>query len=227
MNIKVTARMWSWLFEYENGVQTDTLYVPVNTPVKLLLHSQDVIHSFYIPAFRIKEDAVPGLDNYMWFKADETGEYDVLCAEYCGLRHAYMLTKVKAMPETEFEHWYAIMGEEVAQQNLASSEAAESGEVKNTLAGKRLLQTKGCVACHSSDGSKMVGPSFKGLYGEEQVVIADGQEKTVEVDEGYLRRSILKPNLEVVKGYNALMPSQEGQISEEELEAIIQHLKEL
>lgn len=227
MTINVTARMWSWLFEYENGIQTDTLYVPINRPVKLLLNSQDVIHSFYVPAFRIKEDAVPGYKNYLWFEVNEPGNYDVLCAEYCGLRHAYMYTKVKALPENQFSSWQTAMLETVEKEDISQSSGQSETSASPAFAGKRLLSTRGCIACHSSDGSEMIGPSFKGLFGKTQIVIENGQEKQVKVDEEYMRRSILQPNLEVVKGYNALMPSQEGQISEEELVAIIQYLKEL
>ena len=227
MTVNVTARMWSWMFEYENGIQTDTLYVPVETPVKLFLHSQDVIHSFYIPAFRIKEDAVPGLKNHLWFEAIEPGDYHVLCAEYCGLRHAYMMTKVKAMPRDLFNSWYADLGSQVKQTATVEGDTTPGVTAQNTLAGERLIQVKGCTACHSTDGSKMIGPSFKGIFGHETVVMENGQEKTIKVDEEYIRNSILKPNLQVVKGYNPLMPSQEGQISEDELVAIIQYLKSL
>jgi cytochrome c oxidase subunit 2 len=227
MTVTVNARMWSWLFEYENGIQTDTLYVPVNRPVKLLLQSQDVIHSFFIPAFRIKEDAVPGYQNYLWFEANEAGNYDVLCAEYCGLRHAYMYTKVKVLTENEFLSWQATMLEQVEKEEDLQTSGDSQDAVSPTFAGKRLLRTKGCIACHSSDGSEMIGPTFQGIFGKNQIVLVDGDEQQVVVDEEYLRRSILKPNQEVVKGYNALMPSQEGQITEEELVAIIQHLKEL
>jgi len=104
--IKVTARMWSWTFEYPNGVQTDTLTVPVNTPMKLTLHSMDVNHSLYIPAFRIKKDVIPNRENTMWFKTPRVASYDIACAEYCGLRHAYMYTKVVARDSTGFEDWY-------------------------------------------------------------------------------------------------------------------------
>jgi cytochrome c oxidase subunit II len=104
--LKVTARMWAWSFEYPNGVQTDTLYVPVNTPMKLTLHSLDVNHSMYIPAFRIKKDVIPNRENTMWFKTPHPGSFDIACAEYCGLRHAYMYTKVVAKDSVSFEQWY-------------------------------------------------------------------------------------------------------------------------
>ncbi len=227
MTVKVTARMWSWMFEYENGLQTDTLYVPVNRPVKLELQSLDVIHSFFIPAFRIKEDAVPGIPTYLWFEATETGDYDVLCAEYCGLRHAYMLSKVKALPEEEFRSWFALASEEMPKLNAPETTSEGTEAPVNSAMGERLVRLRGCVACHSSDGSTIIGPSFKGLFGSTRRVVSDGEEKEVMADEAYLRRSILKPGLEVVKGFKNLMPSQEGQLTEEELAAIIQYLKGL
>ncbi|UCE06138.1 MAG: cytochrome c oxidase subunit II, partial [bacterium] len=108
MVVNVTGRMWSWLFEYDNGVQTDTLYVPVDKPIRVNLKSQDVLHSFYIPAFRIKHDVVPGNERgYVWFHPRELGSYDVLCAEYCGQQHAYMTSKVIVLPEDEFKTWLA------------------------------------------------------------------------------------------------------------------------
>lgn len=106
MTIKVTGRMWVWSYEYENGIKSDTLFVPTGKPVKLELTSTDVNHSFYIPAFRIKEDAIPGRKNYMWFQPMENGEYQVECAEYCGMSHAYMLSKVVAVPPDKFDYWY-------------------------------------------------------------------------------------------------------------------------
>lgn len=224
MKVKVTARMWSWMFEYENGAQTDELTVPVNIPVKLDLESKDVVHSFYIPAFRIKEDAVPGINNHLWFEANETGTYDILCAEYCGLRHAYMLSKVNVVEKDEYEKWYAQVGKEVEQPAPVKAVGNET-ETALIASGERLVKVKGCRACHSTDGSKLVGPSFKGLFGSRGVVIAAGREQEIAVDEKYLRASILKPNESIVKGFQALMPPQ--QLTEEELVAIIQYLKGL
>jgi cytochrome c oxidase subunit 2 len=224
MTVKVTARMWSWLFEYENGIKTDTLKVPVDKPVKLLLSSQDVIHSFFIPAFRIKEDAVPGFESYMWFEANEEGSYDVLCAEYCGLQHAYMLTKVNVISGDKFENWYEEEGEKVEESVFSDSSGVIKGIGKG---GEKLIQVHGCVACHSSDGSEMIGPSFKGLFGAERIVNTEGKSRIIQVDEEYLRNSILNPNLDIVEGYENLMPPQDEQFSEQELVAIIQYLKEL
>jgi cytochrome c oxidase subunit 2 len=104
--IRVTARMWAWSFEYPNGIKTDTLYVPVNAPMKLLFHSLDVNHSFYIPAFRLKKDVIPNRENTMWFKTPRAASYDIACAEYCGLNHSYMYTKVVAKDSSDFELWY-------------------------------------------------------------------------------------------------------------------------
>jgi cytochrome c oxidase subunit 2 len=104
--IKVTAQMWKWTFEYPNGVQTDTLYVPMNMPIKCTLHSMDVNHSFYIPSFRIKKDVIPNRENVMWFKTVRKASYDIACAEYCGLEHSYMYTKVVSIDSSDFDHWY-------------------------------------------------------------------------------------------------------------------------
>ncbi|MFH0991848.1 MAG: cytochrome c oxidase subunit II [bacterium] len=117
--IKVTARMWSWTFEYPNGVQTDTLYVPMNIPVKLTLHSLDVNHSMYIPAFRIKKDVIPNRENEMWFKTKENASYDIACAEYCGLRHAYMYTKVVSNDSSQFVAWFERVSAAQAKQNIS------------------------------------------------------------------------------------------------------------
>jgi len=214
MKVKVIARQWSWLFEYENGVKADELKVPVGKPINLLLTSQDVIHSFYMPAFKIKQDAVPGMVNHLWFKPTEVGTYDVLCAEYCGLQHSYMLTKVTVVPEEEFNQWYQTGTEEMVI-------------AKKKPSGPQLFQEKGCQACHSIDGTPLVGPTVKGLFGKTVTVITDGKERQVVADETYLRRSLLEPNADVVKGFPPIMPSQKGLITDEELEGIIRYMKEL
>lgn len=209
--LKAVAQMWSWSFEYPNGKKSAELVVPLNKPVKLDLFSRDVIHSLYIPAFRIKEDVVPGKNNYMWFKAQKEGEYDLFCAEYCGDRHSYMLSKVRVLPESEYDTW-------LTQSDIPAGEHP----------GLTLIKQNGCVACHSMEGIKIVGPSFKGIYGHETEVITDGKERKVMVDDDYIKRSIYEPNADVVKGFNpGLMISYKQQISEEDVQKIIDYIKEL
>jgi cytochrome c oxidase subunit 2 len=230
MVIKVTGRMWSWLFEYPNGLKTDTLYVPIDKPVKLELHSQDVIHSFFIPAFRIKEDVVPGLDNYQWFQATEEGKFDVLCAEYCGLQHSYMLSSVIVLSQGEYQDWLERQSQTAkADATKPSAEAAASPEAQPgaDLLGKRLLNEKGCIACHTMDGTPSVGPTFKGAFGKKVQVMAGGKEREILIDEKYIHKSILEPQAEVLKGFPDVMPPQEGQVTDADIEAIIAYLKEL
>ena len=224
LQVKVTGRMWSWLFEYPNGIQTDTLYVPYGKPVNLELHSQDVLHSFFVPAFRIKKDLVPGITNHVWFTPQELGTYDVFCAEYCGLQHAYMLSAVKVLPAEDFERWYK---ENKPAPVAAADTSAQASTEGNPRMGARLVQIKGCVACHSTDGTLKVSPSFKGLFGTETVVITNGKERTVTVDEEYVRRSMLEPGADLVKGFQNLMPSQKGLVTEKEIRDIIAYLKSL
>jgi cytochrome c oxidase subunit 2 len=217
--------MWSWLHEYQNGVQSAELYVPVNVPVKLNLESQDVLHSYYIPAFKVKQDAVPGIpDLFLWFSAFETGTYQVFCAEYCGLSHSAMWTKVHVVTQEEFDEWLRVEGEKVVQ----IQQAAESGEGENLhILGEALSKTKGCNACHSVDGSKLIGPTYKGLYGKTETVVTGGQEREVVVNDAYIKHSMLKPTDDIVKGFQPLMPSQEGMVNEAEIKALTAYIKSL
>jgi cytochrome c oxidase subunit 2 len=204
MKVRVTARMWSWLFEYENGRRASTLYVPVNRAVRLDLTSADVLHSFFVPAFRIKMDTVPGMDTYAWFQASREGTYDILCAEYCGLQHANMLSTVEVLGEEEFRTWY----EEEAGGDAQAME---------------LLESYGCTACHSMDGTDGVGPTLQGIYGRERTVTDAGGTRTVVADEDYLRRAILEPEAELVEGYEG-MPSYKEDMPPEDLDRIIRLL---
>ncbi len=216
MKVKVSARTWSWLFEYENGLKTPELTVPVGKPIHLALTSQDVIHSLYIPAFRVKQDAVPGMTTSLWFRAREIGTHDVLCAEYCGQQHAYMLTKVRVLTEEEFNRWYEEKGKELRME-----------KPRVLIRGERLLQEKGCLACHSTDGTPRLGPTLKGIFGKAITVITEGKERQLRVDEDYLRRSLMEPNRDVVKGFPPIMPTQKGVSTEEEIKEMVGYMKEL
>ncbi|HAN79698.1 MAG TPA: cytochrome c oxidase subunit II [Bacteroidales bacterium] len=212
IEVKATGRMWAWDFEYANGKTSNVLVVPVGKPVKLNLFSPDVLHSLYIPAFRVKEDVAPGVKNYMWFQSDKLGEYDIFCAEYCGVRHSYMLSKVRVVSEEAYLQWVADV---------------QKVEETATSIGLQVLQKNGCFACHSSDGSKLVGPSFKGMAGERTVLI-DGDEKQQDADDEYIKRAIYDPNFEVVKGFNkGLMISYKDKITDAEMQEVIKYLKQL
>jgi cytochrome c oxidase subunit II len=218
LKIKVISRMWMWKFEYPNGQVTDTLYVPESKAIWLDMVSMDVIHSLYIPAFRIKQDVVPGKQNQMWFISNKPGRYDLFCTEYCGLRHSYMLTAVQVMPEAGFASWYS-----KAPAKIDSSLAAKPGAI-----GRTIMETKGCVACHTTDGSKLVGPSFKGIYGHKVTVTTAGKEREITVDDEYIARSINDPTADVVKGFvSGQMVSYKGQFTDEDIKQIVEYIKTL
>jgi cytochrome c oxidase subunit 2 len=227
MPVKVTARQWSWLFEYENGKQDSVLRVPVRKPMKLLITSADVLHSLYIPAYRIKEDCVPGRQTYLWFLPDEVGSYDLFCTEYCGVGHSAMITKVEVMTEKDFDEWYT--GE--ARAAKAPEQPVMKAEEKKREAARldvaALLEMKGCLACHTTDGTPKIGPTFKGVFGKKEVVIRDGKEREITVDEAFIRQTLLQPELDRVKGFPPIMPSQKGLLTDEEIKAIVEYIKTL
>ncbi len=212
MEIDAIGRMWEWEFDYGDGKISKELVIPIDKPVKLNLISEDVNHSLFIPAFRVKEDVVPGYDNWLWFTATQLGDYEVLCTEYCGLLHSAMITTAKVVPEADYNSWLTNL---VATGNIPDHE------------GLTILKANGCIACHSLDGAKLVGPSFKGLWGSERVVVTDDGEKTVNALADYIKLSITDPNAEVVKGFNkGLMQSYTKTISEEDMGKIIDYFKQ-
>jgi cytochrome c oxidase subunit II len=206
LEIFVVGKQWMWKIQHPEGRrEIDELHVPLGYPVKLTITSQDVIHSFYIPAFRIKMDAVPGRYTSTWFEASRTGTFHLFCAEYCGTAHAGMGGRVVVMKPAEYEQWLRTGNPE---ESLAAS-------------GERLFQQLGCSGCHSSN-STVRAPLLDGVYGRP-VPLQSGQ--VVVADEGYIRDSILLPQKDVVAGYAPVMPPFQGRISEEELLQIIAYIR--
>jgi cytochrome c oxidase subunit 2 len=211
MQIEVTAQQWSWTFKYPNGKESSELRLPLNQVVRCNLHSKDVIHGFFIPAFAVKQDVVPGKLNYVWFQPREAGTYDLLCSSYCGQGHPLMIGNVVVEPLDKFEAWY----------NAAE---AQSGPEHGAI----LYKTKACAGCHSIDGTKVVGPTFKGLYGHQVTVLTGGAERNVKADDEYIKHSILEPNADVVKGYPPnVMPSQKGQLTDQDIADLTAYIKTL
>lgn len=214
MVVKVTGQMWSWVFEYPDyGITSTEAVLPVGRPVRFDITSRDVIHSFWVVEFRLKQDAVPGMVKSLWVTPVLEGEYTVRCAELCGAGHTYMYAPVKVVSEEAFQAWV----QEKTQPTASGGE---------TLDGRQVAQQAGCFACHTVDGSPGVGPSWAGLFGEE-VVLDDGTK--VQADEAYLYESIVDPNAKIVQGYPAnVMPATYGEmLSEAEIQAIIDYIKSL
>ncbi len=210
MEVYVIGKRWMWKAQHLTGQrEINELHVPVGQPIKVLIASEDVIHSYYIPAFRVKMDAVPGKTTSLWFEATAPGEYQLFCAEYCGTKHSGMIGRIVAMEPREFQAWLASGG--VSQQ----ASLPESGA--------QLFEQLGCVTCHR-DESGSRGPALSGLFGKP-VQLANGE--TVAADEAYLRESILNPTARMVAGYPPLMPTYQGQVSEEALAALIAYIKSL
>ena len=209
--IQVTAQKWNWLFTYPNGYTDATLHVPVDRPVELTMVSEDVIHSFYVPAFRIKRDVVPGRYNKTWFEANAPGQYVLFCAEYCGTSHSDMIADVVVHPSGEFEKWLR-----EASDFLATMSPVD--------AGRKLYEVQGCGQCHSVDGTPGVGPTFQGLFGRTERM-ASGV--TITADENYIRESILEPQAQIVAGYEGVMPTYQGRLNNEEISAIITYIKSI
>jgi cytochrome c oxidase subunit 2 len=212
MEIKVTAQKWFWSFSYPDGASTiNELVVPAGKPIKLLMSSQDVIHSFFVPDFRVKRDVLPNRYSVAWFEAPNPGEHHLFCAEYCGSGHSSMIGKVRVLGERDYEDWL--------------SKAMVSGEGMSAVDfGAKLYVSKTCNTCHSIDGSANNGPSFLGIYGEE-TLLSDGSR--VRVDENYIRESILTPQKKVVAGYQPIMPTFQGLIQAHEVDALVAFIKSL
>jgi len=224
MVIQVTARQWAYSFTYPNGKRTTELYLALNQPVKVELRSLDVIHGFYVPAFRIKEDVVPGKENYTWFIPTMLGAFDIECTVICGVSHANMLSKAVVVPVDEFKAWY--FGDEDAPLPGRKEAAAPAVTAPAAHPAEAILRQRSCLNCHSLDGRVMVGPTFRGLYGRKEIVKdPGGAEREVAVDEAALARAIQDPHAERVKGYPPAMPS--VSLTPEETARVIELIKSL
>ncbi len=215
LNVDVTAGQWYWSFTYPDyEITTDTLYLPVDRQVKLTLTSVDVIHSFWVPEFRVKQDVLPGknLVKELRFTPIEVGDFTVRCAELCGGAHAYMTSPVKVVTEMEFQNW---VDEEMG--NMPQDPVA---------LGERLAKNNGCFGCHSIDGSDGVGPTWQGLFGSENTLVSG---ETITVNQAYLEEAIINPNGQIVLGYPAnIMPQNYASIfTENEIENLIAFIESL
>ena len=206
--IYVVAKQWMWKLQHPEGQrELNELHVPVGRDIKLIMTSQDVIHSFYVPAFRLKQDVLPGRYTTMWFRATKPGTYHLFCAQYCGTQHSGMIGDVVVMEPAEYQTW---MSGGVPAGSLAQN-------------GQALFQQLGCSTCHRFDVQGR-GPNLIGVFGKP-VLLEDG--RTVVADENYVRESILVPAAKVVSGFKPVMPSFQGQVSEEQLDALIAYVKSL
>jgi len=213
IEIGVWAQKWKWDFEYSNGKKTvNEFVVPVDQPIKLVMKSRDVIHSFFVPAMRVKRDVLPNAYNYLYFRPIKTGTYQTFCTEYCGREHWNMLAKLHVVSQADYERWLNDKSEEI---RLAQMSPAQIGE--------KLYVEKGCNACHSLTGARLVGPSFLKVFGKKERS-TDG--KDITVDENYIHESIIEPNKVIVEGYPPnLMPSFQGQLDDKQISALIAFIK--
>jgi cytochrome c oxidase subunit 2 len=209
MNIYVVGKQWMWKLQHETGQrEINELHVPVNKKVKLTMTTEDVLHSFFVPAFRTKADVIPGRYSYLWFEATKPGKYHLFCAEYCGLNHSGMVGYVYVMEQADFDNWLA---------------GSTSGQTPVEM-GKDLFQNKlGCASCHAG-GPQQRGAKLEGLYGND-VKLVGGE--TVKADDEYIRNSILNPASQVVEGYQPIMPTFKGQVTEEQLNGLVAYIKSL
>jgi cytochrome c oxidase subunit 2 len=206
--IRAIGKQWMWKFQHPGGQrELDELHVPVDRPVKLTMISQDVIHSFYVPAFRVKHDVLPGRYSEVWFEATKTGSYHLFCAEFCGTEHSQMRGRVVVLTQTQYQDW-------LEQHAGAETPAA---------AGERLFRSFGCSGCHGAN-SAVRAPALAGIYGHPVPLSTGG---TIIADETYIRDSILLPKRQVAAGYEPIMPSFQGQIGEAELFELIAYIKSL
>ncbi|MEI7642851.1 MAG: cytochrome c oxidase subunit II [Chloroflexales bacterium] len=238
IDIYVLGKQWMWHTQHANGKrENNELHVPIGRPVRLIMTSQDVIHSFYVPAFRVKQDVLPGRYTALWFEATQIGQYHLFCAEYCGTEHSLMGGTVTVMSLSDYQAWLTTPGQVImpdgsvqAGQVLVNTNIVPSQPIVGSslsdpmaLAGEKLFTSLGCIGCHVMAGGG-TGPSLKNVFGFDQP-LADGT--TVRADENYISESILRSTAKVVKGYPAVMPTYQGQISSDQINQLLAYIKSL
>jgi len=206
--VYIVGKQWMWKFQHAEGQrEIDELHVPLGRPVRLTMTSEDVIHSFFVPAFRVKQDVLPGRYTTTWFNATRQGTYHLFCAEYCGTQHSGMIGQVVVMEPTQYEMW---LGAGAVGGSLSS-------------AGEKLFQDLACNSCHTGDAQAR-GPNLQGLFGRSVALEGGG---TTVADESYIRESVLDPRAKIAAGYQPIMPTYEGLVTEEQLLALVAYLKSL
>ena len=209
IEIYVVGKQWMWKIQHSTGQrEINELHMPVGRKVKLIMTSEDAIHDFFVPAFRIKADVVPGRYTSEWFEATKPGTYHLFCAEYCGMNHSGMIGSIVVMEPREFDNWLS----------------GNAGNTTPAVAGQQLFQSLGCVSCHGANGEGGRGPALVGLFGR-QMQLNTGQ--AVKADEAYLRESIINPQAKLVAGFGPIMPTFQGQVSEDQLVQLLAFIKSL
>ena len=209
IEVYVVGKQWMWKLQHATGQrEINELHVPVGRKIKLIMTTEDVIHDFFVPAFRTKADVVPGRYQTIWFEATKPGRYHLFCAEYCGMNHSGMTGSVIVMEPREFDDWLS----------------GNTGSTTPAVAGQQLYQTLGCASCHGASGEGGRGPTLTGIFGKEQPL---QNNQPVVADEGYLRESIINPQAKLVVGFGPIMPTFQGQVSEDQLLQLIAYIKSL
>ena len=209
IEVYVVGKQWMWKIQHSTGQrEINELHVPVGKKIKLIMATEDVIHDFFVPAFRMKADVVPGKFTTQWFEATKTGTYHLFCAEYCGMNHSGMIGSIIVMEPREFDNWLS----------------GNTGTTTPAAAGQQLYQTLGCASCHGANGEGGRGPTLLGMFGK-QTQLVGGQ--IIRADEPYIRESIMNPQAKLVEGFGPIMPTFQGQISEDQLVQLVAYIKSL
>lgn len=227
MDVYVMAKQWMWKFSYSDGPNSvNVLRVPAGRDVRLLMTSRDVIHSFFVPEFRVKQDVLPGRYTQTWFNATTPGRYQILCAEYCGVGHSIMRGEVIVLRPQDYEDWVQAQRRGLSSKQDAAPTSMDFNPPQGNLVdqGRRVAAEQGCLKCHTTDGTRHIGPTWLDLYHRREK-LNDGT--FIDADEAYLTRSMMDPALEVVAGFQPVMPSYEGRLTAPETAALVEYIKSL